>query len=352
MPHWQFITSVVLSGALSSVVAIRWLPTDDKEDTAAHPKAVLSSGGGQSGAWHQKAVSPEKRRKTISDEEKLELAREAIRNIEFPAKADEAANKLRDEFGFVFSFPPSWKRTSMAVTLSEIYSQAAFENSSSNEEILERMRGFGAILRSSVGTSAPEEDIERLLTSATARTARIINLMPGQEAALLREYLEREGTADDEQMGARIIASGHVERLSSAETPDVSLIDGIGDDAIRMLTERTFLRTFDFGRYLDSRNDLDSDHEIAVRLFGMGLQKHPEAVSEVILNAPSGRKRDEAVEMMIYRIAKSDPERADLWWDFIQSSDIRERAMASLTEMRKAPEPTMVTADSSTDLLR
>jgi hypothetical protein len=348
MPHWQFITSVVLSGALSSVVAIRWLPTDDKEDTAAHPKAVLSSGGGQSGAWHQKAVSPEKRRKTISDEEKLELAREAIRNIEFPAKADEAANKLRDEFGFVFSFPPSWKRTSMAVTLSEIYSQAAFENSSSNEEILERMRGFGAILRSSVGTSAPEEDIERLLTSATART----------------EYLEREGTADDEQMGARIIASGHVERLSSAETPDVSLIDGIGDDAIRMLTERTFLRTFDFGmagedvavtfatRYLDSRNDLDSDHEIAVRLFGMGLQKHPEAVSEVILNAPSGRKRDEAVEMMIYRIAKSDPERADLWWDFIQSSDIRERAMASLTEMRKAPEPTMVTADSSTDLLR
>jgi hypothetical protein len=294
----------------------------------------------------------------ISDAEKIELAHNTVTNIQFPTKGAEAEIKLKEELEFLYSLPSSHDRYFLLSFLIKAYSQATFEASPSKEEFLDRMQRFGAIIKK----SAAGADVERLLISASEQCAKMIGALPSQKGEILRNYLEIQGTIGDEQMGARIAASCYVETLKSSEVPDGSLFDSIGDSNVRKLAEKMFLRTFDFGqatekvvetfaiRYLDPNSNVNPDHEIAIRLFGIGLQRYPEAISTVILATPPSQKKDAAIEQMIFRIAPDDIERARLWWDHIQDPNIKKRAELDILGKRQrgTPKP-MPVMDPSND---
>lgn len=295
--------------------------------------------------------------KSITDPERFVLAKRAIRNIKFSSKIEEAEIELKEEFAFLYSLPPSHERYFLIPDLITAYSKAAFEASTSKEDLLERMQRFGSIIQG----AAEAEDTERLLIVASMQCAKMIAELPDQESGVLRAYLEGHGNSGDQQMGSRIIASSYVRALVENGSPDASIIDGISNEDVKRFTEQTILLTFDFdlgsakvvetfaARYLDETSKIAPDKNIAIRLFGLGLQTNPEAISAVILNAPPGQKKDEAIQQMIYRIAKSDPERADLWLEGIQDHNVKNKTREIMLEKRNDSDPPTIVADPDKD---
>lgn len=310
-------------------------------DVSASSEKQHNIGSGQRKSLHKKKEI------LISETERMELAHKAIVNIQWPSQANIAETKLREEIKFIYLFPPSQERNFWLSFLGESYAKSALESSLSNEELLNRLQRFGSIVKEGVNDS----DLERILISASKQCAEMIRKLPNEKSDELYSYLASHESTDDVQMATRISASYHVDELTSTENPDSSLIDNIKNEEIRMLAEQTFLKTYDFGyasekvvetfaaRYLDPNSGVKSDHQIAIRLFGVGLKKYPEAISTIILNAPPGQKKDEAIEQMIYRIAPDDNERARLWWDQIQDPKIKQRAEIDISGKRERADP-------------
>lgn len=343
-PRW-FCFAIGLSVLVTLLFVARVLPWRGSETKNGEARIVP----GERGIEKPGRTKPEEGReqKRISDEEKLVLASRAMRNVQFPSNPAEAEKKLGDDIKFLLSLPPSSERTLLMPALAEAYAKAVFESCSSKEGLLDRMRGFESVVRS----SASGDYVERMLVAATARCAEMIKGLPEGQADSYLSYVEGQTGVDSDQMGSRIIASGYVAKLKTTKDPDLSVLDSIEDPAVRMLAERTFLRTYGFAysepkvvatfasRYLAADSLMDPDPEVAIRLFGVGLERHPEEISSVILNAPPGPKKDGAIEMMVSRIAQSDPERADLWFEMIQDPDIKKRTGVIMERKRRDPPP-------------
>jgi hypothetical protein len=264
---------------------------------------------------------------------KMSFIKDMIGDDTYPADSMAARAKLAVDLEFFLSLEPSYEQLSCIDKISTNYTRDSMISATNPEDYLARMSMFGETIRE----FGDKIDYEQLMQTIVGQTTEALLLLRPDVSQQYKEVMSSSLSPENEQgeVASRILGGIVAHELGKEPSSAIGNLRDIKEPLLRLGTEKALLRDGsidnvtkqNFGAYYLS-NDCQLPHDIATEknLFGLGIKYDPEAISSIINNAPSGPKKDFAIEHLVFRTAVDDPERSKLWLELIEDPNIKNRA--------------------------